>query len=557
MAALKQRQGSATVGDVAVATGLPSPQVEAGLRRMLGLYESHLEVDDKGELAYRFSPSFARRDAGDGLARALRAVGRWSWRAFVFSFKAAIMVTLVVYFLLFVVILIAAAVALFSRGSSSSSSSSSRRSGGGLFFWPVRGALGGSSSSGSSSSSASSRASEGGGERERAPNAELPFYKKVFAFVFGPEAVAAPRDPWEDEQRFLRFLRDRKGVLTAAELAAWAGLSLPEAEERAARLLAQHEGEARVDADGHILYTFERLMVSANEERGGAPRRGWVWEPKPALTGNGGKTNAVIGFLNAFNLVAAFFMPFVVPAAWPELQLSPLVWVGLSVFPILFSLTFFAVPVLRWLVEKLYLAPQRHARDNKRAAREAVYAAVEGGEAKLQKNRLVASAVHSIQDHDPGREPVAQVEAWVDRLAGECGADVEVDEGGRTYYSFGGLKGALEAGQRARARVLPDQLRLGKIVFSTAQDDREAELGRFDEALAGPQREALDPRRAAQLDADLEGFDRALGQGAPSPQPDDAREAEARRLMDEFERRLAGDAAQAAQPAQARRKDGR
>jgi hypothetical protein len=104
---------------------------------------------------------------------------------------------------------------------------------------------------------------------------------------------------------------------------------------------------------------------------------------------------------------------------------------------------------------------------------------------------------------------------------------------------------------------LPDQLRLGKIVFSTAQDDREAELGRFDEALAGPQREALDPRRAAQLDADLEGFDRALGQAPPSTQTDDAREAEARRLMDEFERRLAGDAAQAAQPAQARRKDGR
>ena len=54
LSSLKKRDGTATAGDVASDTGLGYGDVETGLRRMLSLYKSHLDVDDDGNLRYRF-----------------------------------------------------------------------------------------------------------------------------------------------------------------------------------------------------------------------------------------------------------------------------------------------------------------------------------------------------------------------------------------------------------------------------------------------------------------------------------------------------------------------
>src|SRR5690606_11133281 len=46
----------------------------------------------------------------------------------------------------------------------------------------------------------------------RQREAKVPFYKKVFAYVFGPDEPAP--DPNAQEQEIARFIRSRRGVIT-------------------------------------------------------------------------------------------------------------------------------------------------------------------------------------------------------------------------------------------------------------------------------------------------------------------------------------------------------
>ena len=59
--ALRERDGRATAADLAVAAGLPLIELEPLLRELLRTYESHLEVDENGELLYLFEPSMTQR----------------------------------------------------------------------------------------------------------------------------------------------------------------------------------------------------------------------------------------------------------------------------------------------------------------------------------------------------------------------------------------------------------------------------------------------------------------------------------------------------------------
>ncbi|MEO1273754.1 MAG: hypothetical protein AAFX99_37235, partial [Myxococcota bacterium] len=195
---LKGRQGRATLGDMVVDTGLPRAEVEAQLRRLLSLYKSHLDVDENGELLYRFHPSFQRRGE-DG--RWLYELGKKAWGVFKAVFKVTIMVVLVVYFLLFVALIIAALVASASGGRSDSNSSSSSRGfpGGGVLWWfwgsPSYHRSGGY---GRGYGSGYGSAGQWGGRSAADQEPSEPFYKKVFAYVFGPEANDDNRDSRAD-----------------------------------------------------------------------------------------------------------------------------------------------------------------------------------------------------------------------------------------------------------------------------------------------------------------------------------------------------------------------
>ena len=175
MEALRGRGAKLTRADAIVASGLPDVEAERALTVLLKEYRSHLSATESGELLYEFDPTFTRRDAISWRERSA-AVGRQLWKGFTFLFKVTIVATLVGYFALFLAMMVAM---IFAR---SSSDRDDDRGGGfgfeGLFwFWGWNVGSGGYVYGRPQA-------------RFSARKARAPFYKRVFAFVFGPPAPA-------------------------------------------------------------------------------------------------------------------------------------------------------------------------------------------------------------------------------------------------------------------------------------------------------------------------------------------------------------------------------
>src|SRR3569623_3343274 len=103
-----------------------------------------------------------------------------------------------------------------------------------------------------------------------------PFYKRVFAFVFGPPQP--PADPLRDEKQLVGFIRGLRGRIASVDLVRLMGWSFPRAEQETTRLMAHYGGEPEVTDDGVIVYTFKELRKTTEGGSGaaaGAPR--WAW----------------------------------------------------------------------------------------------------------------------------------------------------------------------------------------------------------------------------------------------------------------------------------------
>lgn len=459
VAALKKRGGVATAGDVAADTGLHYGEVEIALRRMLSIYKSHLDVDDEGNLRYRFDPKFVRR--GEEAGRFWYDLKQAAWTAFKWFFKVWILVTLVGYTIVFVLLLLALAVAGIAASASSDSDSD------GLielplyllarfleiFFWISlfdddrshrrrRGRV---------------RHRPGKGKPEKA------VYQKVFDYVFGPERKS---DPMKAQMAFTQFVREMNGRVTAADWASRTGQSLDEAESALTAAVVRFNGDVDVSDEGHLVYRFDELMVTAARQGTAArgPRRIWESAKKAApLTGNPGGTNFWITGFNLFNLaMSGFILTGAGDAVAQGFAVDPGILYGLGVIPFVFSLIFFAVPLVRWI---------GHAGDERRAQREnerrqeirKIYASVQGSEA-----RPVQVSPHFEKD-----------------LALAFDGEPKVDNAGTTYYFFDGLKAELDAGERARQASA--EVVFGETVFSSDEEQKslaQSELEDFDARLA-------------------------------------------------------------------------
>lgn len=469
LASLRRLGGRGTAGDVVADSGLPADDVRRGLKELLESHRGHLAVSDAGELVYEFDPSLIERGREPVLARTARKVKHGLQAAF----KAWIVVMLVVYFVVFLVLVVAAIFASQKGGSRSGWGGRGRSRGGfhvNPFFWywiwSPRWRLG--------RPYYGHRWERTLGKRDR-----VPFYKKVFAFVFGPDR---PRPTQEQLDRAkLRLIRARNGVLTTAELVEHTGSTFDEAEEEMARLLGAYDGEAAVSPDGELVYAFPDLMTTVRTGRSPRePRPAWLrLEPEMELTGNTAGANAVVAGMNAFTLAASATAPWFI---FPRLGLGgTAAWVGLVLVPVVFSLLFFAGPLVRMAGVSL---------ENRRRARRNVRKVLLGHvyERSLEGAAVDVREAHTFVDRRLTDRPVPldTVEEILAGMATELDADVTVSGDGGVSYRFDEIPTQLAAAETVRRRLRLEERTVDDIVFSTSDTSDEAtrrDLELFDRRL--------------------------------------------------------------------------
>lgn len=469
---LKKLEGRATVGDVVAETGLPTAEADGALKALMEVHRGHMEVGESGDLVYTFDPKLLRRDHLPFAERFKSA----AWKVFVKAFKVWIAVMLVVYFVVFVALVLAA---IFASQQGDRGRRSFPRGGGRhhghfhfpiwYFFWTPRWRLG--------SPYYGHRYSVKGG---KAP--DVPFYKKVFAFVFGPDVPQLTQE--QRDRSVLRLIRARRGVLSAAELVQHSGLSLPAAEEDMGRLMSAYDGEATVSSKGELVYAFPELMVSAHG-------RVDVREPNPAwrrmelpqpLTGNEKKTDLIVAGINGFNILAAATAPVFI---FPRLGLGgPLAEIGLIWIPLVFSTVFFAVPLLR-KISNDRRNRGRFLRNVRRSILGFIFeSALTDQEAVSVES--VGDRVRKGLDGGVAFDPVIQGE--LEALATEFDADVTPGDEQTRGFVFPSIRTAFEGAASVRARLRLHERKVGDIVYSSADSDAEAserELASFDRELSG------------------------------------------------------------------------
>ena len=472
-AALRRLRGRATLGDVVAATGMPEHEAETALKGLLETFRGHLEVSDSGDLLYQFDPKLIARDR-EPLGLRLR---RAAWAAFKTAFKVWTAVMLVVYFVVFVVLIILAMAA----NKDDRGFGGGRRGGFGLGdFVLLHWLLGGRGWNRGSLYYGHSHA------RRLPKDAQPPFYKKVFAFIFGPED---PRPTQVQKDRsLLRLIRARRGVLTSAELVEHTAQTIDGANEEMGRLTGAYGGDPRVSDGGEVVYAFPGLMKSAHGKvRAREPNPAWMRLEYPKkLTGNSGAANFGIGAMNGFNLIAGSVIGLglgVETAVISAAALPPgLVFYGLGVVPVAYSGLFFAIPLLR----SLGLRRENRARLRRNVRRlllGLVYERSVGTVRWLSVADAIGRVRGRLKDQQVGGRLVTKE---LGRLAAEFDAEVEADDAG-FRYRFPAIRETFVESELMRRGLRLENQKLGPIVYSTsdtAKEESRRDRDAFDRELA-------------------------------------------------------------------------
>ena len=475
---LKKRRGESTVADMIAGTGLPKYQVEQAAREVLDEYAGRLKVTESGELLYSF-PSDMRsttRGAGPAFRRFLKSFMKGAAKVLSLLFKIWIVAMLVGYFVAFVAILLAAILASFAASAASRNERGrgGRSSGGGfggtflfmrlldtaLRMWFVSNLI---------------------RDPKRPPG--RPFYKSVFAFVFGE---GDPNGDWEGRERTyaLAYIRGRRGAITIEELMTLTGKDYDEAQRLINRYMLEYEGEPRVTDDGTLVFAFPELLRTSEAEQKAAtavPVLNPTGKKLIAFSANKPKTNGWIAFFNAFNLAFGgyFLLVSLLQGAAALGRGGPLIYsftgrllanIGVSpvpfmaavlgIIPVVFSVLFFLVPIAR----KARL-DRENARIREEALRKRVYARVLANPASVRPDDIPPIEAPI----DPKGFPAVR-KRILDRFAALKKAEPILQEkDGSFSYRFAELERELADLERYRRTVDLSKLEVGKTVFDSGQ----------------------------------------------------------------------------------------
>ena len=485
-----KKSGRFSAEDMSALTGFELNETKRTIELLMKKYVCSLQVNEHGDLIYNFGKH--------PVARGSKSFTEyWSdfvnllWRAFQVVFKVWITLMLVVYFVVFVVILIAGVVGLTAA---SKGDSNSKGSGIGsilsiivrlfaeLFIWNQlgKGTYNRTDKFGYKYKNYTPKPSviSGLGKKaKKSSESKKQFIASVFDFVFGPKRV--PFDPLGNRKEVATFIRKNKGIVTVAELKALAGWNEEQAGQFMTECLVDFDGDGYITDNG-VLYGDFKDFSRSNTKQEGADII-WYWneyEPDFVLSGNTTARNVGVVAMNLFNLVMSVFILNSGAGAWqsmaaidtggvPEFtvnQSGSWLAMGLGWVPLVFSLLFFLIPVLRW-VSYIPKRKKRHIANIKKRLVKLIY---------LRKGKKVGltELKDTVNKNTNGEENLDTeiIEQTMTDLLHDWNGEMIVTDDAQIIYEFDHLRNEIkDAQQLRRNRKEPKQN--SEIVYDTKNEE--------------------------------------------------------------------------------------
>ncbi len=345
-----------TPGDIAAQAGMDIKLAEQGLLALASDAGGHLQVSETGEIAYLFPTNFRGVLRSKFLRLRLQDWGRKIWNALFYLIRISFAILLIAS-----IVLIVVTIALILIAMNSSSSDGDRRSdsrGSAIVIprlWLPYNWYG------VFSPGYRQQRHQYKSQHDRsASNAEknqMNFFEAVFSFLFGdgnPNADLEERR-W---QAIATIIRNHRGAIVAEQVAPYLdNVDQGDCEEFEAYMLpvlTRFNGRPEVSPEGHLVYHFPELQVTAAENQ---PRpvaaylKESLWQFSQATSGQ----MMLAAGLGVVNLVGAIWLGILLADGAIAAQMGGLVAFVSSIYGVLlaYGIGFLAVPLVRYFWLKL------------------------------------------------------------------------------------------------------------------------------------------------------------------------------------------------------------
>lgn len=242
---LKTKSDGATQNEMVVATGLSKDWVELAVRALLKDYPAHLEADEQHQLVYEFDFTPQQVQAFS-FRKFFNTILNGIWKGFMLFFKVWTLLMYMTYILVNVIILLVFLIvinllAIFNGGDGIG--------------------LPGAAENGLTASlgvlidiNLLLAGIHGLSSKES-------FLHKMFSYLFGETKTKV--DDLLIEKHLLRFISQNQGKIVVAEIVKLTGWGVRQAQEEAAQLMANYNGDVFVTDEGVIVYQFDDLENDA------------------------------------------------------------------------------------------------------------------------------------------------------------------------------------------------------------------------------------------------------------------------------------------------------
>ncbi len=330
---IAQNKGNINPYEAALATGFSIDEINDAFNRLLELFESKVSMDSSsGAVVFKFAYPLKPRGKKT-FKEKLYVVAEAAYKIFQKVYKVSIGVILIAYTTVFALIILAAMFASSSRDNDRGPNLGFVAD---IFLAIIRGMQ---IAAITSDMAEMSRDRSGLAYRQVRREPQKGFITSVYHFVFGPERVKF--DPLADAREVLAYLKQvSNGKLTAGSIIMLSGGNYESAESKLAEYVGKFKGDMNITNDGLLLAEFHNLQSVQKEWLKGKIIYYFDEVEAPyILNGNTAGKNIGISFMNFFNLLVSM----VVMAA----STNAAMFIFLGLLPFIFSVLFFAIPLIR------------------------------------------------------------------------------------------------------------------------------------------------------------------------------------------------------------------